>query len=197
MNTLLSHCVMHRDESIQPIKTRRPQSTPGRSLTTASQWPWLVRLIDSWHSSSMQHQADLFYNCVTARSRDALVARDFRLYDVIVNETLSDKSSLGAALCGAFVADRAGVQSRPHQPKPVLADCNPCSYTIALSSCLPLFKVSTCVIHVKFSVWFGNGNSDKRCNWSQVKRFPTERQQFTIISCEPVRLVSLLSVTSQ
>jgi len=39
------------------------------------------------------HQADLFYNCITARSRDALASRDFRLYDVIVNETLSNRSS--------------------------------------------------------------------------------------------------------
>ena len=39
------------------------------------------------------HQADLFYNSVTARSRDALVARDFRLYDVIVNETFTNRSS--------------------------------------------------------------------------------------------------------
>lgn len=39
------------------------------------------------------HQADLFYNCITARSRDALAARDFRLYDVIVNETFGNRSS--------------------------------------------------------------------------------------------------------
>ena len=38
-------------------------------------------------------QADLFYNCITARSRDTLAARDFRLYDVIVNETFGNRSS--------------------------------------------------------------------------------------------------------
>jgi len=38
-------------------------------------------------------EADLFYNCITARSRDALEARDFRLYDVIVNETFGNRSS--------------------------------------------------------------------------------------------------------
>ena len=38
-------------------------------------------------------QADVFYNCITARSRDVLAARDFRLYDVIVNETFGNRSS--------------------------------------------------------------------------------------------------------
>ena len=39
------------------------------------------------------HQADMFYDCITARSRDALAVRDFRLYDVIVNETFGNRSS--------------------------------------------------------------------------------------------------------
>jgi len=38
-------------------------------------------------------QADMFYERITARSRDALALRDFRLYDVIVNETFSNRSS--------------------------------------------------------------------------------------------------------
>ena len=39
------------------------------------------------------HQADQFYNSITSRSRDALAARDFRLYDVIVNDTFTNRSS--------------------------------------------------------------------------------------------------------
>jgi len=39
------------------------------------------------------HQADLFYHGITARSRDALAAQDFRLYNVIVNETFTNRSS--------------------------------------------------------------------------------------------------------
>jgi len=38
-------------------------------------------------------QADRFYSGITARSRDALAARDFRLYNVIVNETFGNRSS--------------------------------------------------------------------------------------------------------
>jgi len=39
------------------------------------------------------HQADLYYDYITTRSRDALATRDFRLYHVTLNETFSNRSS--------------------------------------------------------------------------------------------------------
>ena len=42
---------------------------------------------------SCVHQADLYYDYITTRSRDALATRDFRLYHVTLNETFSNRSS--------------------------------------------------------------------------------------------------------
>jgi len=92
--------------------------------------------------------------------------------------------------------DKAGVQTRPQQPKCALTDFDLCSYTAARSRSLPLPKVSTSIVHVNTFTgpeWMEGW--DCLFGWPTEDSLLTKWSHVTIDTCD--HFVSKLSSVGQ